>query len=153
MRRLFYCDSVGSIGSVGLLVLRIVVGAAFMHHGWGKIQDPSGWTGWMGPNMPAVLQALAVSAEFGGGAALILGVMTRLACLGIATVMIVALAMVHLPMHHPFVNTNKGGGPSYELAANYLACAVLFFIVGPGRLSIDAFLFSTPEEGKPLRGS
>jgi hypothetical protein len=47
----------GSV-STGLLLLRIVAGLAFMFHGWGKIQNP---TGWMGPNatIPGVLQALA----------------------------------------------------------------------------------------------
>jgi len=54
--------------------------------------------GWMGPEapIPAFLQALAALAEFGGGMALIVGLLTRLASLGIATNMIVALGMVHL---------------------------------------------------------
>ena len=96
MRHLFYCDTTGWLGSVGLLVLRLVMGAAFMFHGWPKIQNPLGW---MGPDapVPAILQALAALAEFGGGMALIVGLLTRLACLGIATNMIVALGMVHLP--------------------------------------------------------
>ena len=82
MWKLLYCDSVGKIGSVGLLVLRLVMGAAFMHHGWGKIQNPMGW---MGPEatMPAILQALAAISEFGGGLALIAGLLTRLGSLGI----------------------------------------------------------------------
>jgi len=31
--------------SAGLLVLRLVVGLAFMFHGYGKIQNPFGWMG------------------------------------------------------------------------------------------------------------
>ena len=146
MRHLLYCDTVGRIGSVGLLLLRLVMGAAFLFHGWPKIQNPMGW---MGPeaHVPAILQALAALAEFGGGMALIGGLLTRLAALGIATTMIVALGMVHLPHGDPFVS--KTGGPSYELAAVYLACAVVFLLLGPGRFSLDAFLFGKAGGSEP----
>jgi putative oxidoreductase len=141
MRHFFYCDTTGWLGSVGLLVLRLVMGTAFVLHGWPKIQNPMSW---MGPEatVPAILQALAAVAEFGGGMALIVGLLTRLASLGITTNMIVALAIVHLPHGDPFVG--KPGGHSYELAAVYLACAVLFVILGPGRYSLDSLLFRTP---------
>ena len=131
MRKVLYCDSVGPIGSSGLLLLRLVMGVAFVLHGTSKIQHPLDW---MGPNatMPAVLQALAALSEFGGGLALIAGLLTRLASLGITSVMVVALATVHLPMGHPFVG--KPGGPSFELPAVYLACAIMFFILGPGKI-------------------
>jgi len=137
MRHLLYCDTVGRLGSVGLLVLRLVMGAAFVFHGWPKIQNPFGW---MPPEMdvPAVFQALAALAEFGGGIALALGLLTRLASLGIAGVMVVAIGMVHVPQGHPFVSQ---GGPSWELAAVYLTCSILFLFLGPGRISADAVLF------------
>ena len=145
MRKLFYCDTVGSIGSVGLLVLRLVMGAAFILHGWPKIQNLLGWMGPEAP-VPAIFQALAAVAEFGGGWALIVGLLTRLASLGILSTMVVALAMVHLPHGDPFVG--KPGGPSYELAAVYLACAVLFVLLGSGRVSLDAVLFNSRTEHK-----
>ena len=145
MRHLFYCDTTGWLGSVGLLGLRLVMGAAFIFHGWPKIQNPLGWMGPEAP-VPAILQALAALAEFGGGMALIVGLLTRLASLGIATNMIVALGMVHLPHGDPFVG--KPGGRSYELAAVYLACAVLLLLLGPGRYSLDALLFGKSQEGE-----
>ncbi len=59
------------------------MGVAFMFHGWPKIQNPMGW--WTGePPVPGIFQALAALAEFGGGMALIVGLLTRLASLGIA---------------------------------------------------------------------
>jgi putative oxidoreductase len=122
------------------------MGAAFLLHGWPKIQHPVDWMG-AGAPVPAVFQALAAIAEFGGGMALIAGLLTRLASLGIATNMIVALAMVHLPHGDPFVaDPGKPGEPSYELAALYLACALLFLLLGPGRFSLDAIFFRKPPE-------
>ena len=143
MRHLFYCDTVGRLGSVGLVVLRLVMGAAFVLHGWPKINNPLGW---MGPEatMPGLLQGLAALAEFGGGMALVVGLLTRLASLGILSNMVVALAIVHLPHGDPFVG--KPGGRSFEPAAVYLACAVLFLLLGPGRFSLDALLFGRPVE-------
>jgi putative oxidoreductase len=137
MRRCFYPGPVGQAASIGLLFLRVVMGAAFILHGWPKIQHAFDW---MPPemNMPGFLQALAALAEFGGGIALILGLLTRIAALGIAVVMAVAAGMVHIPAGHPFVST---GGPSWELAGVYFAAAVLFLLAGPGRLSLDAILF------------
>src|ERR1700674_1376855 len=104
MHRLFPKFVTGQ-ATMGLLLLRVVTGAAFMFHGWYKIQSPGGAFGWMGAEapVPGVLQGLAVLSEFGGGLALILGLLTPLASLGIACTMIVALAMVHLPHGDPFV--------------------------------------------------
>ena len=45
MRRLFYGNTVGGLGSLGLLLLRLVMGAAFVLHGWPKIQNPLDWMG------------------------------------------------------------------------------------------------------------
>jgi putative oxidoreductase len=132
------------------LALRLVVGTAFMYHGWGKIQK--GPFEWMDrpdhPGPPAFLQALAAFSEFGGGLALVLGLLTPLAALLIGGTMVGALAMVHLPMGHPFVNAQ--GGPSFELAAVYLAAMILFLLVGPGTLSADWCLFHRkPAPGSP----
>ena len=52
--------------SMGLLIVRVVAGLAFMYHGWGKIQNPTGWMG-ENANIPGAFQALAAISEFGGG--------------------------------------------------------------------------------------
>jgi putative oxidoreductase len=109
-----------------------------MLHGWGKIQDPFGW---MGPDAfaPGVLQALAALAEFGGGLAWILGLLTPLASLGIACTMGVAFSLHAIVRGDPFVSMT--GGPSSELAAVYFTIALLLIALGPGRVSLDRMLF------------
>lgn len=126
---------VGGPAALGLLVLRIVVGWAFMLHGWGKIQQPFGW---MGPDssMPALLQALAALSEFGGGLAWILGALTPLASAGILCTMSVA-TWFHMSRGDGFVN----GEHTFEPALVYVAVALLFLLAGPGTLSIDALIF------------
>jgi putative oxidoreductase len=133
-----YPNLLGAQASAGLLPLRVVMGLAFVRHGLQKIQTPLGWMGSEAP-VPGFLQALAAVTEFGGGIALVLGLLTRVAALGILSVMITALAMVHVPRGDPFVG--KPGQPSAEPAAVYLCGAVLFLVIGPGRYSLDALLF------------
>ena len=130
-------------GAVGLLLLRLVTGVAFMLHGWPKIQNPFGWMDQpdAASPVPGIFQALAAVSEFGGGLALILGLLTPLAAIGIASTMVVALAMVHLPHGDPFVGSK--GQPSFELALGYLANVILLLLIGPGVLSLDYFLFGS----------
>src|SRR5262245_37744439 len=124
MNRL-YPQWVGGPGAVGLLLLRLVVGAAFLFHGWPKIQHPLDWMGSDAP-VPGALQAAAAVAEFGGGISLILGALTPLFSFLLAGTMAFAAFMVHVKMGHAFVAANKPGEPyvpSIELAAVYLAVA------------------------------
>lgn len=138
MRRLF-SNFVGGWAGLALLLVRLVMGFAFVLHGWPKIQNPMGWMNAMGgSSVPSFLQALAAFAELGGGLALILGLLTPIAAFGLVCQMIGALALVHLPQGHPFV---AQGGPSFELALIYLVLAVLLIAVGPGKWSLDALIF------------
>jgi putative oxidoreductase len=135
---MLYRRDQGIAGSLGLLGLRAVVGAAFIVHGWPKIQAP---TTWMGPDapFPGWMQFLAAAAEFGGGIALVLGLLTPLAALGLAVTMGVAIFKVHVPQGHAFVA--PPGEHSFELAAAYLSAVVTILLLGPGRFSGDALLF------------
>ena len=142
MQRLF-SNFITGPGAVGLLVLRLVVGVAFMLHGWDKIQHPFSWMDRPGqpPSpMPDILQALAALSEFGGGLALIVGLLTPIAAFGIACTMAVAIMTVSLPMGQTFVA--KPGKSSYELALTFLAIMLMMMFVGPGILSLDALLFN-----------
>lgn len=120
-----------------LFLLRVVAGIGMAFHGVGKIQAPFNW---MGPDaaVPGFLQMLAAVSEFAGGIALALGLLTRLASLGIAITMLVAFSLHAFILGDPFVNP-KGG--SYELATIYLLISLLFTFYGGGRFSIDAKIF------------
>src|SRR5688572_17606508 len=148
MINLFRPTALSARVSTGLLILRLVAGLAFMFHGWGKIQNP---TGWMPPNsnIPGIFQALAAVSEFGGGLAWILGVLTPLASFGLACTMAVAAYMHAFIFKDPFVAAGPGKG-SYELAAVYLCVAILLVLAGPGRFSLDQLLFREKASGAAM---
>jgi putative oxidoreductase len=127
--------------ALGLLILRLVTGGALMLHGWPKIQNAFHWMDKMPDHPPGILQALAALSEFGGGLALILGLLTPIAMFGVACTMIVAIVKVHMAHGDPWVAPPGAKGGSYEPALGYLAVAIMFILAGPGIYSIDAQLF------------
>jgi putative oxidoreductase len=139
MSVIFASSRLPGAADLALLLLRLVLGAAFVIHGYGKFHDPLGWASQMLPSVPPWLQAVAAFAELGGGVALILGAFTRLFALLIACNMIVAIFGVLIPHHAVFVS--DGPGPSYEKPLAYLTVMLALLLVGPGRFSLDAALF------------
>ncbi|MBI2899151.1 MAG: DoxX family protein [Planctomycetes bacterium] len=135
LRDRIFPPPVSARGSAALLALRLVAGAAFLFHGWHKIQHPFTWMG-AKATMPGFLQALAALSEFGGGLALVAGLLVPLASLGLICTMAVA-AWTHISRGDPFV----GRGASFEPALLYLAVALVLFLVGPGRYSLDHAIF------------
>ncbi|MBY0402338.1 MAG: DoxX family protein, partial [Cyanobacteria bacterium] len=105
-----------------------------------KIQAPFNWMGAEAP-VPEFLQALAALSEFGGGIAVIFGLFTPLAALGLFFTMAFAVLMVHVPMGHPFVAMEDPTQPSYELALVYWIMSLNLLLNGPGAFSLDGFLF------------
>jgi putative oxidoreductase len=126
--------------ATGLLIVRFVFGLGLVLHGLPKIQNP---TSWMGPNgMPGILQLAAAVSEFFGGLALMFGLLTPLAALGVGITMGVAILTAHAG--DPFISAT--GGRSFELAALYLSSALGLMFVGPGAFSLDALLFGRRRE-------
>ncbi len=134
--------------STAILLARVVVGVAFVLHGWPKIQNPTGWMNTMGAENPpsGTLQAVAAGIEVGGGALLVIGLLTRVSAVALAAQMIAALVLVHIPHGDQFVA--HPGQPSAELACVYLAVTILISAVGPGACSVDTILFDRSSRGR-----
>lgn len=125
-----------SAASLGLLVLRVVVGAVFIAHGAQKIFHdtlPATAEAFAGMGVPfaGVVGPAIALLEFAGGILLVLGLVTRPIALLLAATMVVALVLVHLPAG--FFATDGGYEYVLVLAAGGLALA----FTGAGRLSAD----------------
>jgi putative oxidoreductase len=126
--------------SAALFLVRLIAGAAFVFHGWGKIQTPFSWNLPESPiSIPGLFQFLAAISEFGGGIGWVLGLLSPLASLGIGCTMAVAVYFHSMITKDPFVNMT--GGPSYEPALVFLGIAVVILVLGPGKFSLDKKIF------------
>jgi putative oxidoreductase len=134
MKKLFANYTKDSRISFALLLMRLVLGVAMALHGWPKIQNP---TAWAGDGIPAFFQFLAAISEFGGGIAWALGALAVLGSFGLFCTMAMATYTHAVVKGDPFVGHNG----SYELASIYLVFALLIMIAGPGRFSVDQYLF------------
>jgi putative oxidoreductase len=131
-----------------LTVIRLVLGVVFFAHGAQKMLGWFGGYGFHGTmgfftqqmGIPAPFAFLAICAEFFGGLGLILGLLSRVAALGIIANMLVAVAMVHIGngFFMNWTGQQKGEGSEYHLLA--IALAVVVLVKGGGALSIDRAL-------------
>lgn len=129
--------------SIANLALRLPVGIILAAHGSQKLFGAFGGYGLEGTGQwmegiglaPGFLMALlAGSAEFFGGIALILGLLTRPAAMVSAFTMIVAIVTVH-GSNGLFMSNN-----GYEFALSLLAVTVALAIQGGGKYSIDSVI-------------
>jgi putative oxidoreductase len=129
-------SKLGHYSSMGILVMRIGLGAMMITHGYPKLMGgPELWgkiglsMGNMGVHSYATFWGfMAAFAEGIGGLFVLLGLFFRPACILITFTMIVAAA------HHIHAGDGlKGAGHAIELAFAYFG---LIFI-GPGKYSVD----------------
>jgi putative oxidoreductase len=129
--------------SLGLLIVRLVVGLTLAAHGAQKLfgwfggpgrAGTAGFFGNLGFRRPAAMAVLAGAGELGGGVLFAAGLLTPLAAIAIAVVMLTAIWTVHL--RNGFFSTAGG----YEFNLVLIAVAVAVAATGPGRVSLDRAL-------------
>lgn len=131
---------VSSDAGIAALVLRVPVGLTLAAHGAQKLFAWFGGYGLEGTGQymasiglePGYLMALlAGSAEFFGGLALVLGLLTRPAAAVTAFTMLIAIFTAHI--QNGLFLSNGG----YEYALALFAVTVSLAITGAGRLALD----------------
>ena len=118
---------------LGLLILRLFVGFAFIQHGSGKLNDIAGFAAEF--HIPKPMALAAMLTQLCGGVLLLLGLLTPLAALGIASTVAVATFFL-IKEGQPFINPK---GHSWENTAFYVAAGLALALLGPGSYSLDAY--------------
>lgn len=127
--------------SLGLLILRVVVGLVFLTHGADKLfvrglPNVVGFLEEVGIRPPELWAIVLTASELAGGLGLILGVLTRIAAFLTTATMVVAIGTV-LWAKGFFL-------PGYEFALTLLGASIALALTGPGRYAVDAWLGLEP---------
>ena len=122
------------------LLGRILLALIFITSGFGKIGGFDGVVGYIaskGLPMPAVVAALTILIELGGGLAIAFGFMTRWAALALAVFSLLAGLIFHAYWAVPadqVMNMQINFWKNVAIAGGFLALAAF----GPGAISVDA---------------
>ena len=115
----------------GIAVLRVVAGYLFLASGVNKLfSDPTE----LGVSLPIAIGAALSLTEFLGGAALIVGLLTRWVSVPLALLMLANLLVFHPP--DAVFEEDKG----YEYALLRLAASVALALCGSGKVALDNVL-------------
>lgn len=133
MKKLFSTRYSAASFSLAMLLLRVAVGGLMLPHGYSKLMNFAAKSSTFADPFhlgPAASMALTVFAEFFCAGLIVLGLLTRLACIPL----IIAMSVVVFYSHHADF-TGKA-----ELPALYLAGFLVLLLLGPGRVSIDRLI-------------
>lgn len=124
--------------NAGLAILRVIVGIIFVAHGGQKLfvfgmDGVAAGFAQMGMPMAGLLGPFVGLLEFFGGFALIAGLLTRLASLGLAGTMLVATLMVHAK--NGFFNPS-----GIEFTFALLGSTLMLALAGAGSWSVDGLV-------------
>jgi putative oxidoreductase len=123
----------------GLLILRVVLGITFLIHGINKFQmgigNVVGWFESMG--LPGFIAYATAIIELVGGAALIIGLGTRVVSVLFAIIMVGAIVKVKAAAG--FLGNPQM--PGYELDLVLLAVSASLAVTGSRLLAVDSLLF------------
>ncbi|MGP5201706.1 DoxX family protein [Psychrobacter aquimaris] len=132
-----------SEAGVAALILRVPVGLILAAHGAQKLfgwfggnglAGTAGWMSSMGMEPGYLMAILAGGAEFFGGLALVLGLLTRPAALIAAFTMLVAIFSVHIS------NGLFAADGGYEYALTLMVALLALTVQGGGAISMDKAL-------------
>jgi putative oxidoreductase len=121
----------------GSLIMRLVLGIIMVRHGYDKV-IPSGalysFTHMVSSHLhlPLALGYVAAFTEFFGGMLLIVGLLTRLAGIMVATDMAVAILKIHL-------HGGLEGSNSFAFPLALFSIALMLVFTGCGALGLDDF--------------
>ena len=132
-----------------LLIVRVFLGVIFFAHGAQKVFGLFGGPGLKGTigyfqnslGVPPTLTVLAALTECFGGLAVFVGLLTRLAALGLIAVMVVSIAKVHW-RNGFFLNMSlqPGKGHGFEFNFALIGMALALLVGGGGAKSLDRLL-------------
>jgi len=133
MKRLFSTKVSDNAISFALLILRVTAGGLIIPHGYSKLMSfASRSSGFSDPYHigSSTSMALIIFAEFFCGALVVLGLLTRLACIPL----IIGMGTVVFMINHG----NLAG--KNETPVLFLGCFIVLLITGPGKASIERLI-------------
>ena len=132
-----------SLQPYGVVLLRLVLGAAMIYNSWRKVYPTGGFNGHntfsaeqhfyqfvASLGLPNWLAYVSIFTEFVGGICLLAGLFVRFFGLLVAINMLMAIATVN--RHHGYA------GSEYSIAL--AALAVMLLLTGPGTMALDGRL-------------
>jgi putative oxidoreductase len=127
----------------GIAIIRIIVGLFLIYHGWevfnkDKMLEYQTWDVFKTTFSPSLFVYTGKSCELVAGFLLVFGLLTRLASLIMIIIFLyisffIGHAKIWYEDQHPFL---------------FVILALVFFVTGPGKWSMDYFLFQTLQKTK-----